>query len=111
MCEIALASWLVDAGLRVKAIGRVLKQLREQGGLTQYLRSELSDMRPDDFLAVTLAPKGKQSLQQSVLIESWENLANIFKRDRFSSVLVIPVGTRFFWLARRSEEQEEQKGV
>ena len=31
VCEIALASWLVQAGLRVEVIGRVLKQMWKQG--------------------------------------------------------------------------------
>src|SRR5271169_1908118 len=38
VCQMALASWLLQAGLRVDVIGRVLKQVRKQGDLKHRLK-------------------------------------------------------------------------
>lgn len=111
VCEIALASWLVQAGLRVEVIGRVLKRLRKQGGLSHYLAQKWGDKAMGTYLGVIRAPKGKIAGQEVISIQSWDHLANIFQDDPYSSALIIPIGARFLLLARRLSEQEQEKGV
>src|ERR1700730_6221241 len=85
VCEIALASWLTQAGLRVEVVGRVLKKLRMQG-LSHYLGLPWN-RAVSTYLGVVRAPKGKKTTQEVGLVESWEQLESIFHRDPYSSVL------------------------
>jgi hypothetical protein len=95
VCEMALASWLIQAGLRVEVIGRVLKQIRKQGGLTGHLNAELRREALDTYLAIIRKPKGKITGQEAVYIRDWERLGNILKQEWESSALVIDIGRRF----------------
>ncbi len=108
VCEIALALWLTQAGLRIEVIGRALKKARIQG-LSHYL-SLPSSKAKSTYLAVVRAPKGKITGQEVVVIQSWEQLENIFDFDRNpnSSALIIPVGTQFMLLNRRLGEEVKE---
>jgi DNA-binding transcriptional MerR regulator len=105
VCEIALASWLTQAGLRIEVVGRVLKKLRNQGSLSHYLKLPW-EKAMGTYLGVIRAPKGQKTNQEVVLIQSWEHLENIFRRDPYASALVIPIGSQFKLLDRRLSEQE-----
>ena len=98
VCEIALASWLVDAGLRVDLIGRVLKQVRGMGGLSHLCTDDFANSK-DVYLGIIRTPKGKRTSQQAVFIQSWAHLQNVFNQDSEASVLVIPLARRFELLA------------
>jgi DNA-binding transcriptional MerR regulator len=108
VCEMALASWLLEAGLRIEVIGRALNRMRRQGGLSYLL--ELPDAKAQDsYLGVIRAPRGKITGQEAVFLQSWEQLVRIFARDSDASVLIIPVGLRFLTLKHRLEEQRKGK--
>src|ERR1700730_14111829 len=62
VCEIALALWLTQAGLRVEVIGRALKKVRAQG-LSHYLDLPW-DKAVGIYLGVVRAPKGKKTSQE-----------------------------------------------
>ena len=104
VCEIALALWLTQAGLRVEVIGRALKKVRAQG-LSHYLDLPW-DKAVGIYLGVVRAPKGKKTSQEITLIQSWEQLENIFRRDPYSSALIIPIGSQFKLLGRNLNDQE-----
>lgn len=111
VCQIVLASWLLQAGLRVELIGRVLKQVRKQGDLKHRLKQS-SDKSKDVYLGVIRTPKGKIAEQEAVFIHSWEHLQSIFERNWDTSVLVVPIGLRLHVLGNVLEitaamEQEE----
>lgn len=94
VCQIALASWLLQAGLRIAVIGRVLKQLRKQGELKQRLKQPPEKSR-DVYLGVIRTPNGKIGEQEAVFIHTWKQLQSIFERTWDTSVLVVPIGVRF----------------
>lgn len=94
VCEIALASWLVQAGLRVAVIGRVLKQLRKQGGL-RHLLTQPWGKAVSTYLGIVRTPKGKTARQEAVYIQNWEHLENIFHQAPYTSALVFPIGLSF----------------
>jgi hypothetical protein len=104
LCEMALASWLLDAGLQVKAIGRVLAQVRLQGGLSHFMTS---DKHYGVYLGVVRAPKGKNVLQDAVYLRNWEQLEKILGHARNTSVLVLPVGLSFAILQRQLNDTGE----
>jgi hypothetical protein len=105
VCEIALASWLVQAGLRVEVIGRVLKQVRKQGGLV-YLLSLSKSQAQTEYLGIIRTPKGKIVGQEAVQIQNWERLQGVFRQNQEASLLIIPTGLRFGVLAERLREPE-----
>ena len=92
LCEIALASWLLQAGLQVKAIAYVLAQVRKQGGLSHFVTSFKHN---DTYLGVIRSPAGKKVNQEAVYLHDWEQLRKIFKNTTHLSVLVIPIGLNF----------------
>jgi hypothetical protein len=94
VCEIALASWLVQAGLRVAVIGRVLKQLRKQGGLRHLLKQPW-DKAVSTYLGIVRVPKGKSARQEAVYVQNWEHLENIVREAPYTGVLVFPIGLSF----------------
>jgi len=108
VCEMALASWLLEAGLRIEVVGRALSRMRRQGGLS-YLLEQPDAKVQDSYLGVIRAPRGKITGQEAVFLQSWEQLIKIFARDSDASVLIIPVGLRFLSLKRRLAEQRKEK--
>jgi DNA-binding transcriptional MerR regulator len=94
VCQMALASWLLQAGLRVEVVGRVLRQVRKQGDLKHRLKQP-AEKSKDVYLGVIRTPKGKIAEQDAVFIHTWEHLQNIFDKNGETSVLVVPIGLRF----------------
>jgi hypothetical protein len=107
ICEMALAFWLTQAGLRIEVIGRVMKGIRRRGGLSHLLSLDRSKAEAE-YLGVIRTPRGKIVGQESVEIKSWEHLNNIFRQDIDTSLVIIPIGRRFLALADRLKQ--EQKG-
>jgi DNA-binding transcriptional MerR regulator len=106
VCEMALAAWLTEAGLRIDVIGRVLQQVREQGGLSRYLEEASEQESLHTYLAIVRKRKGKlkgitspKMLQEAVYIRNWDRLGDILMKH-FESALVIDVGFRFQILRR-----------
>jgi hypothetical protein len=99
VCEMALISWLLNAGFRGELIGRVLREVRDHGGLSFLLKEPFSKAK-DQHLGIIRRPKGKITGQHVVFVRGWEQLENIFARDSNTSLLIIPVGRRFQDLAR-----------
>ena len=114
LCQMALASWLLQAGLRVEVIGRVLKQVLKQGDLKHRLKQP-PEKAKDVYLGVIRTPKGKTAEQEAFFIQSWEQLQTIFRRDWETSVLVVPIGMRFVVLGNVLDElakmDQKEKGV
>jgi len=92
LCEIALAAWLLEAGLQVKAIGQVLAQLRRQGGLSHFVTSY---KHGETYLGIIRYPGGKKVSQDAVYLHEWKQLSKIFAHALHTSVLVIPIGLNF----------------
>src|SRR2546426_8990523 len=86
VCEMALAYWLIQAGLRIEVIGRVVKQVRRRGGLSHLLAQDRSKAQTR-YLGVIRTPRGKIMGQESVDIESWEHLNNIFQQNADASLV------------------------
>lgn len=108
VCEMALASWLTEAGLRVEVIARVLTQVRNQGGLARFLDKKWEEETFHTFMALVRKlqqPKGK-AIQDAVFIRDWEWLGKTLQKEVFSSALVIDIGHRF-WMLGRSTEWED----
>jgi DNA-binding transcriptional MerR regulator len=106
VCEMALAVWLLEAGLRIEVIGRVLKQVRKQRRLSDLWEKDYSEIR-DICLAIARAPKAtKLKGPETVLFESWESLEKMFWQDSSASMLIIPVGVRFHLLSHMIIEEE-----
>ena len=109
VCQMALASWLLQAGLRVEVIGRVLRQVHKQGGLSRYL-DEVSERESlGTYLAIFRKPSGKltsltsqKTSQEAVYIRDWERLGKIITQQHLSSALVIDVGFRLQMLRRNA---------
>jgi DNA-binding transcriptional MerR regulator len=105
VCEMALASWLTEAGLRIEVIARVLTQVRNQGGLARYLDEDWERETLHTYLAIVRKPmrqpKGKAT-QDAVFIHDWEWLGKTLEKELFSSALIIDIGRRFWWLSRMS---------
>lgn len=114
VCQMALASWLLQAGLSVEAIGRVLKQVRKQGDLKHRLKQSVEKAK-DVYLGVIRKPKGKTAEQEAVFIHTWEHLQSIFEGTWDTSVLVVPIGLRFIVLGNVLEEitkmEQQEEGV
>jgi DNA-binding transcriptional MerR regulator len=114
VCQMALASWLLQAGLRVEVIGRVLKQVGKQGDLKHRLKQPAEKAR-DAYLGVIRRPKGKIAEQEAAFIHSWGHLQSIFERNWDTSVLVVPIGLRFIVLGnvldRLTAMDQEKEGV
>jgi hypothetical protein len=108
VCEMALASWLVQAGLRIEVIGRVIKQVRRTGGLS-YLLSLDQSKAQTEYLGIIRTPRGRITGQEAVPIQSWDRLQSIFKHNADASLVIIPIGLRFHSLAKRLG-YPEQKG-
>lgn len=87
-------------------ISRVMKGVRRRGGLSHFLFLERSQAETE-YLGVIRTPKGKIMGQESVEIKSWEHFNNIFRQDKDASLVVIPIGRRFFALAERLHQQEQ----
>jgi DNA-binding transcriptional MerR regulator len=109
VCEMALAAWLTQAGLRIDVIAHVLQQVREQGGLSRYVDEASEQESLGTYLAIVRKPKGKirnitnqKTSQEAVYIHDWERLGRILKQQPFSSALVIDVGIRFQLLGRHA---------
>ncbi len=106
VCEMALASWLTEAGLRIEVIARVLTQVRNQGGLARYLDEKWEQETLHTYLAIVRKPKGKPTSkvmgQDAVFIHDWEWLGNTLEKDFFSSALIIGIGRRFRMLSRNT---------
>jgi DNA-binding transcriptional MerR regulator len=104
VCEMALASWLTEAGLRIEVIARVLTQVRNQGGLARYLDENWEQETLHTYLAIVRKPKGKPTSkvmsQDAVFIRDWEWLGKTLAQEFFSSALVIDIGRRFWILSR-----------
>jgi len=107
VCEMALAFWLVQAGVRMEVIGRVIRQMRRTGGLS-YLLSQDQSNTGTHYLGVIRTPRGKIVGQEAIIIQNWEQLQGIFQQNRDSSLVVIPTGLRFRWLAERLRQLEQE---
>jgi hypothetical protein len=94
VCEIALAWWLLQAGLQVKPIGQVLAQVRRQGGLKHFVTSVKN---LDTYMGVIRSPKGKKVNQDAVYLFDWDQLKKIFELQQspLKSVLIIPISLNF----------------
>jgi hypothetical protein len=106
LCEMAVAYWLVQAGLRVEVIGRALKKLRQQERLAILLELPPSNAK-DHYLGITRKPKGHITGQEVHDIRGTADLEGIFQQDKEASLIVIPIGMRFAWLAKRLKEYEQ----
>ena len=114
VCEMAVASSLTKAGLRIEVIARVLTQVRKQGGLSHLLNlpgAKLLDL----FLGVIRARRGNSTSQEAVYLQNWEQLQNIFRKNQDASVLIVPLGIIFMlvkhFLEELDEEEKKAKGA
>ncbi len=107
VCEFALASWLLQAGLRTDVIGRVLKKVRGMGGLSHHITQENAATKAY-YLGVSRTPRGSITRQDAFEIRDWHQMEAIFREDKDVSLLVIPVGLRLIALGEQLRQQEQQ---
>lgn len=114
VCEFALALRLLETGLRSKAIGKVIRQLREKGSLTSKLgvrKEEASSL----YLAIIRTPQTGRPLDaqrhQGVrFILGIEEAEGILKARPQDDVIFVPIGSVFLDLKQRLRQMESEKG-
>jgi len=121
VCEIGLALRLLEAGLRPKVIGHVLKELRQDGKLSRKLKIE-KDRVPIRYLGICLFPKIGKPLDVSRVIyvdffdgfmEAEPILGQLTEPDALGpnvDVLFVAVGLVFHRINERLEIMEAERG-
>ena len=104
ICELGLAVWLLEAGLRIEVVGRVLNQQRKTKHLTLYLSQDTSEVQYL-YLGVLRKPKGKIMGQEAFPFRATDKLSELFAKNADASLVVIPIGLRFLALKDRLEQQ------
>ena len=104
VCEFALTAWLLQAGLRTDAIGRVLKEVRDLGGLSHLLSQDQSKTK-DYILGISRPQKGKIIRQHVQWIYSWDQVKDILEKQVDTSLLIIPVGRRLLRLGSEGKKE------
>jgi DNA-binding transcriptional MerR regulator len=113
VCEIALALRLLETGLRPMVIGKVIRQLRKKGTLSEKLASEGKGAEKL-FLAILRMPQpGKPLDEKREQLVEWVNEIEKVERIREqhvgSDLILVPVGSLFVELSRAVAKELKQK--
>ena len=114
VCEFALALRLLETGLRSKAIGKVIRQLRGKVNLSSKLgvrEEEASSL----YLAIIRAPETGKPLdekrrQEVRFILGVEEAQDTLKAQPDDDVIFVPIGTLFLDLKHQLRQMESEKG-
>src|SRR6202521_1075350 len=112
VCEIALALRLLETGLRSKAIGRVIRKLRQQGKLSAKLNAANNDA--DKFLAIIRTPEpGKPLDKQRDMLVEWVGGADqaeaIWKKEPNRDLILVPLRPMFLELDQRLQQLKSKQ--
>jgi hypothetical protein len=104
VCEMALAWWLFQAGLRSDVVGWVLNQVREKQTLKKIL--DIDEKRSQSlYLAVTRTEgKGWHHVprQEVAFLEDGNQVQNLVDANGIGSGFVLlPIGTKFMGLKNK----------
>lgn len=104
VCEIALALRLLETGLRSMVIGRVIRQLRRKGKLSERLDSEGKGTEKL-FLAILRTPQaGKPLDEKREQVVEWvsevKQAEDIRRQHPNRDLILIPMGSLFVELSR-----------
>jgi hypothetical protein len=106
VCEIALASWLLETGMQNHMVGRVIKRIQATGGMKRFLT--MSDLEArKKYLGVLRVPPGKKKITdvEAVFVENWDHIEQIFERRVTSTLLIIALGRRLKALASSLQDE------
>ncbi len=111
VCEFALALRLLETGLRSAAIGKAIRQLREQGPLSAKLEIDKAKAK-SLYLAIIRTPRTGKPLDekrpQEVAFIDIEAASRILKSRRDDDVILVPIGSLFLEVNRRLQNLAEQ---
>jgi DNA-binding transcriptional MerR regulator len=104
VCEIALALRLLETGLRPMVIGKVIRQLRKKGKL-----SEMINYPEEEFLAILRTPQtGKPLGEKREQVVEWvrdaQEAEDIRRQNPTCDLILVPTGSLFAALSRSVEE-------
>jgi DNA-binding transcriptional MerR regulator len=111
VCEIALALRLLESGLRAKAVGKVIRQLREKGKLSTKLKLAADGARLPLLLAVNRTPEPGKALdvrrEQSVeWLENTDQIGAMLKAHPEKHFLLVPLRAMFSQLNKALQDME-----
>ena len=105
VCELALAWWLFQAGLRSDVVGWILRQIREEQEPLKKLLELDEDQGNALHLAITRTERKGHFLaprQRVDFLRSIDDIAHLLDTPKDnSSFVLIPVGRNYFDLKRR----------
>jgi DNA-binding transcriptional MerR regulator len=109
VCEIALALRLLETGLRSMVIGRVIRQLRTRGELSERVHHGGGDSEKE-FLAILRKPQtGKPLDENREQIVEWvgdaEQAEGIRRQNPTCDLILVPVGALFVALSQAVEKE------
>lgn len=102
VCEIALALRLLETGLRSMVIGRVIRQLRTRGKLSERVHYGGADSEKE-FLAILRKPQtGKPLDEKREQVVEWvgdaKQAEDIRRQNPTCDLILVPVGSMFVGL-------------
>ena len=108
VCEIALALRLLETGLRSKAIGRVIAQLRCKQKLSAQLALDADECR-ESRLAIFRTPRTGRPLDEKrphyvKFVQSFEDAGKTLERRDGDDLILVPVGLMFSGVKERLEK-------
>jgi hypothetical protein len=109
VCEIALALRLLETGLRSMVIGRVIRQLRTKGKLSERVHHGGADS-DKEFLAILRNPQtGKPLDEKREQIIEWvgdvRQAEGIRRQNPACDLILVPVGSLFVALSQSLQSQ------
>jgi hypothetical protein len=113
VCEIALALRVLETGLRPMVIGKVIRQLRKKGALSEKLDSEGKGTEKLFLVVVRMPQPGKPLDEKREQLVEWvneiEKVERIREQHLGSDLILVPVGSLFVELSRAVARELKQK--
>lgn len=110
VCEIALALRLLETGLRSKAIGKIIRQVQQQGKLSTKLNA-ISDETGNFLLTIIRTPEpGRPLDKKREMVVRWmggsEQAEAVWKARPDRDLILVPLRQMFLELDRRLHDKE-----
>jgi len=114
VCELAVAWWLFQTGLRSDVVGWVLHQVRNEQQLKSILDVEEQKARSIYLAVIRTERKGNYVAprQEALYIQNHDQIQNLLSASTADSGFVlIPIGMKFMNLKRRLEKLSKELKV
>lgn len=108
VCEFAIALRLLETGLRSKAIGKVIRELRKVGPLNSKL--ELSELDLDSLLlAIVRTPEVGRALDEKrkvavSFVRTIGEAGQLHQKRPGDDLILVPMGSTYFGLQQRLQQ-------